>query len=213
MSSDEFANRSQEVLRKAQEAEKEVQQALGRIAAEGHQQNEVVRHWADKIAASNQERHEATLAVAELAKANMASQFYKRLLFWIEDFDRSLDSEHEVGVRLVSFGQTIMFRVEELGYNDPSLIVFHGRMDDGNPVTLVQHINQISFLLTSLQRKNPTEPKVPFGFMPQRVRDFHDKAVGEGMQWSDETGRWTDKEGKQFDREGNLMGEDASADA
>jgi hypothetical protein len=205
MSSDKFDRLPHEALRQAQQAAQEVQRALARSAEEAHRKNDALLHITEHIAEKNQARHEATLTVAELAKANMASQFYEKLQFWIEDFDKSLDSEHEVGVRLVSFGQTVIFRVEELGYHDPSLIVFHGRSDDGNPVTLVQHVSQISFLLTSLKRANPTEPKVPFGFHPQRVRDFHEKAVSEGMTRSDETGRWIDKEGRQFDREGNLI--------
>ncbi len=56
------------------------------------------------------------------AEANYASEFHKRLVKWIGDFDASLDQAHEVGVRLVSFGQTVVFHLSNIGYWNPSLI-------------------------------------------------------------------------------------------
>lgn len=75
-----------------------------------------------------------------------------------------LDNEHEVGVRLVNFGQTVVFSLEDMRYCDPSLISFIGRTQEGQPVELIQHVNQISILLMKLPRQYPTEPKKPIGF-------------------------------------------------
>ena len=55
---------------------------------------------------------------------NLADEFYRRLINWINDFHKSLDEEHEVGARLVNFGQAITFHVEDIGYWNPSLISF-----------------------------------------------------------------------------------------
>jgi hypothetical protein len=200
---EDLNQKMQEAIRRSQLAEQDIQRTLNRYRRPELTEDRDFQRQLAGIAEANQQRHEATLTVAELAKANMASEFHARLMYRINDFDESLDNEHEVGVKLVSFGQTVVFRVEDVGYHNPSLIVFHGRMDDGNPVTLVQHVSQISFLLTSLKRPNPQEPKVPFGFTPQKVRDFHDEAQRQGMAFSNETGHWTDKDGRQFDREGN----------
>ena len=95
---------------------------------------------------------------------DLASDFHKRLVNLVNDFDATLDNEHEVGARLVSFGQAITFHVHDIGYWNPSLIVFHGQTDDGQPVELIQHVSQISVLLTKLRRKNPKAPKKPIGF-------------------------------------------------
>jgi len=95
---------------------------------------------------------------------NLASEFYKRLLEWINKFSNSLDSEHEVGVRLVSFGQSIVFHLEDMSWWNPSLMKFIGRTDDGEPVELIQHVSQISILLMKLPRLDPTKPKVKIGF-------------------------------------------------
>ncbi len=96
--------------------------------------------------------------------ANRASEFYRRLGQWIADFDNSLDDAHEVGLRLVNFGQSVVFHLEDMGYWDPSLISFKGHTDDGNPVELIQHVSQISILLTKLRRKDPSKPKRRIGF-------------------------------------------------
>lgn len=98
------------------------------------------------------------------AEANYASEFHRRLVEWINKFNQSLDQEHEVGVRLVSFGQTVVFHLEDIGYWNPSLISFKGTTEDGNPVELIQHVTQISILLTKLPRKDTKTPKGPIGF-------------------------------------------------
>ncbi len=97
---------------------------------------------------------------------NLASEFYKRIIKIIHDFDAELDQTKEVGIRLVTFGQAVTFQITALGYSDPSLIVFAGnRLDDGSYVKLVQHVSQISFLLTAVQRSNPALPKKQIGFL------------------------------------------------
>ncbi|KON71243.1 hypothetical protein AKG34_13430 [Peribacillus butanolivorans] len=95
---------------------------------------------------------------------NHASEFYERLVEMINNFDDDLDNAHEVGMRLVSFGQTIQFHVEDLGYYNPSLIRFYGKTDDGSAIELIQHVSQISFLLMAVKRLNPDEPKRKIGF-------------------------------------------------
>lgn len=95
----------------------------------------------------------------------LASEFCNQLVELINQFDSELDDEHEVAMRLVSFGQEIAFHVDGLGYYDPSLIVFLGRLSDGEPVELIQHVAQISFLLMAVKRLNPDEPKRKIGFI------------------------------------------------
>jgi hypothetical protein len=109
----------------------------------------------------------AILAMAkmgDIAERNLATQFYDYLVEWINDFDSKLDQAHEVGVRLVNFGQSITFHLEAMGAQNPSLISFSGKLQDGSPVELIQHVTQISILLMKVPRLNPDEPKVKFGF-------------------------------------------------
>ncbi len=95
---------------------------------------------------------------------NLADEFYRRLISWINDFHRGLDEEHEVGARLVSFGQTVTFHIDDIGYWNPSLISFQGKNENGDSVELIQHVSQISILLVALKRANSNKPKRPIGF-------------------------------------------------
>jgi Family of unknown function (DUF6173) len=103
-------------------------------------------------------------AVVAAMEANHASEFYERLMQWFNDFDASLDQAHEVGVRLVSFGEAFVFHLRNIGYWNPSLISFVGVTEDGEPVELIQHVSQISVLLMKLPRKDASKPKQPIGF-------------------------------------------------
>jgi hypothetical protein len=105
---------------------------------------------------------------------NLASEFHRRLVEWINDFDSTLDQDHEVGVRLVSFGQTVVFHLNDIGYWNPSLISFIGITSEGEPVELIQHVSQISILLMKLRRLDPTTPKKKIGF---RSEDTEKEAV------------------------------------
>jgi Family of unknown function (DUF6173) len=106
------------------------------------------------------------LPVLPAPDQNLASEFQRRLVEWITDYDKSLDDAHEVGVKLVSFGQSITFRLYNVGYWNPSLMRFYGISEDGSPVELIQHVSQISILLMTLPRQNPSKPKRPIGFDP-----------------------------------------------
>lgn len=100
----------------------------------------------------------------ESIKQNLASAFCEKLYNQIVEFDSKLDNDKQVAVRLVSFGQTVTFMVTGLGYSNPSLIHFYGIAPDGSQVELIQHVSQISFLLTTASRDNPEEPKRTIGF-------------------------------------------------
>jgi len=102
--------------------------------------------------------------------SELASDFFKKISHYMNEFDKNLDQAHELGIKLVSFGQSIQFAVHNIGYYNPKLICFYGTMPDGSPVHLVQHVNQISFLLTTLPRKTPEQPKQPIGFHPDLYR-------------------------------------------
>jgi len=110
--------------------------------------------------------HDSIIKTEKIEKG-YASILHEQILKSINNFDEQLDSEHEVGLKLVSFGQSIQFHVTNIYYKDPYLISFHGFLDDGSPVKLIQHVSQISFLLIKVKRLNPNEPKRPIGFLKQ----------------------------------------------
>ena len=106
----------------------------------------------------------APMPVLAHSDPNLADEFHKRLITWINDFHKGLDEDKEVGGRLVNFGQSITFHIEDIGYWNPSLISFIGKNSEGQPVELVQHVSQISILLVALPREDLSTPKRPIGF-------------------------------------------------
>lgn len=108
--------------------------------------------------------NESTNFLADFQRASLASNFAEKLTEAIGMFDETLDQDHEVGVRLVTFGQTVIFHVERIGFSNPALVFFHGTTDAGQRVALVQHVSQLSFLLIAMPKLDPNQPKRPFGF-------------------------------------------------
>lgn len=81
---------------------------------------------------------------------------------YIQEFEKTLDKEHTVGVMLTNFGQSILMQVEEITYEKSVVLVFKGLVN-GQKSTLIQHINQLNFLLTSVLIEKEVE-KRPIGF-------------------------------------------------
>jgi len=81
----------------------------------------------------------------------------------IKDFEDKLDNEHEVALKLATFGQSILLNVTSIGYVNPSTIVFHGFVD-GQPATLIQHMTMLNFLLISAPVQDTSKPPRRIGF-------------------------------------------------
>lgn len=94
---------------------------------------------------------------------HLADRQYEILCEYIKDFQDGLDSDQEVCVQLASFGQNILMQVTNIGYANPCLITFEGYVS-GQYCQLVQHVNQLSFLLMSSPKAEPDKPARRIGF-------------------------------------------------
>lgn len=92
-----------------------------------------------------------------------ADEQFEILKMYIQAFEKSLDPEHEVGIMMTNFGQSVLMYVTQVSYEDPVLMVFKGFVN-GREATLIQHINQLNFMLTSVE-KEPDRPKRKIGFV------------------------------------------------
>ena len=81
----------------------------------------------------------------------------------ILEFQSSLDSDSEIALWLASFGTQIVMRVERITYRDPAFICFSGLVD-GRKSELIQHMNQLSFLVTVVPKENQEQPARRIGF-------------------------------------------------
>jgi hypothetical protein len=112
----------------------------------------------------HEEQEAIAQAQAEAAFAGSAGGAAESLFDHIQRFEAQTDPALEVGVRLVSFGQALTFRVSNVGYTQPNLVWFEGKLDDGSPVRLIQHFSQLSFLLMRVSRLDPDSARRPIGF-------------------------------------------------
>lgn len=78
------------------------------------------------------------------------------------DFQQSLDQDHDVALLLTHFGSSILMEVTHIGYEKSVLVIFKGLVN-GRESTLIQHVSQLNFLLTSVP-KAPELPKRQIGF-------------------------------------------------
>lgn len=93
-----------------------------------------------------------------LSTTNPAAWMHERLGNYIREFEINLDQDHEIGVRLVCFGQAVTIHVQSVGYHGPDIITFFGMNSEGEKMQLIQHITQLSFLLIAV-KKIADEPR------------------------------------------------------
>ena len=92
-----------------------------------------------------------------------ADDQFKHLKRSIQKFEAELDSDHE---------QSIIMQVEYITYETPVLMIFKGNVN-GRPATLIQHVNQLNFMLTSVEKEVGKE-KHPIGFHTSDSNEYRE---------------------------------------
>lgn len=92
-----------------------------------------------------------------------ANWIYENILKQIQAFEAQLDENSEVGLRFASFGGTTTMKVEKIGYQNPHLLYFRGKVR-GDDALLIQHTSQLSFLMVAEKKQDPTLPATRLGF-------------------------------------------------
>lgn len=88
-------------------------------------------------------------------RENPAEWAFVRLSKLIEDFEKGLDKDEEIGARIVGLPGDGTMQIQDVGFWGPDFIMFLGKNADGKPVRLIQHYAQINVLLDA--RKKPEE--------------------------------------------------------
>ena len=104
------------------------------------------------------------LVEAEPKNISPAQWMYMRIAQAIVAFEKTLDSEHEVGFHLVSTNGGQTMHVMDVGYWAPDLVLFFGRSGDGSPIQLMQHVTQVSLMLVAAKKEAPEEAPRRIGF-------------------------------------------------
>lgn len=71
---------------------------------------------------------------------------YERIILYIQNFEKQLDNDHEVGVGFTG-GDAGVIRIEGLGYYDPDIVTFYGTNEAGMKTQLIQHVTQLNVML------------------------------------------------------------------
>jgi len=86
---------------------------------------------------------------------------HDRLVAYIRNFEKQLDSEQEIAMGFAS-DESGVLRIEGLGYFDPDIISFYGRDETGAKTQLIQHVTQLSVTLRAV-------PKATESDLPRRI--------------------------------------------
>jgi len=122
---------------------------------EGATANQLLRQYNQQIVESARE----PIRALSLQDFDNASYAYEVIMDRIHEFEESLDNDHEVAIKLASFGQSITMSVTDVGYSNPNTLVFYGYVGE-QPATLIQHMSKLNFLLIAAEKANPgAEPR------------------------------------------------------
>lgn len=92
------------------------------------------------------------VAQSSLAGKSPAQWAYERLILYIQNFEKTLDNEHEVAMGFTGDNVGVI-RIEGMGYFDPDIVTFYGSDMTGAKTQLVQHITQLSVLLRAAPKQ------------------------------------------------------------
>mgnify|MGYP006286197167 CR=1 FL=1 len=102
---------------------------------------------------------------------NPAQWTHERLAKYIVEFEAELDKDHEIGARLVSFGQNIAFHIDDIGYHGPDIVTFYGTDENGQRVQLIQNIAQLSVLLVAMKKVGEKANRIGFKLLNSESED------------------------------------------
>ena len=121
----------------------------------------------DSIRSIESQTSALSQAVVSSPMVNPATWAYDHLQEIVKEFEGDLDDEHEIGLKIVSLGQTGLYHVQDIDYWPPYILVFRCLDSDGAKVTLIQHHTQLNFLLTALPKADAQRPARRVGFAVQ----------------------------------------------
>jgi hypothetical protein len=80
------------------------------------------------------------------AEKSPAQWAYERIILYIQNFEKQLDNEHEVGMGLAG-GSAGVIKIEGLGYYDPDIVTYYGTNEAGAKMQMIQHVSQLNVML------------------------------------------------------------------
>lgn len=103
-------------------------------------------------------------AMAEpVVQKSPAQWAYERIILYIQNFEKQLDNDHEVGIGLTG-GEAGVIKIEGLGYFDPDIITYYGVNQAGVRTQLIQHVTQMNVTLVASPKQASDAEAQRIGF-------------------------------------------------
>lgn len=115
----------------------------------------------------NQANRQIEINASKMQFDSRAEQVAYYLYEEIRDYQNYLPDTEDVAMSIVQFNQSITILVKEIGYIGYNLVCFHGEDTSGKPLELIQHVQQLNFLLMVVPKPAPEVPKRQIGFVGQ----------------------------------------------
>jgi hypothetical protein len=93
-----------------------------------------------------------SVAKKRRADKSPAEWAYERIVMYIQQFETTLDAEHEVGMGFAG-SEAGSVKIQGMGFFAPDMVTFYGEDGEGSKMQLVQHVNQLNVMLVA-ERKS-----------------------------------------------------------
>ena len=114
---------------------------------------------------------------AKPAEQKSPSQWaYERLVLYIQKFEETLDTDHEVGMGFAG-SDAGMIHIQGMGYFAPDMITFYGVDPSGAKTQLVQHVSQLNVMLKAAPKINKEPLRIGFQMRSQMESEAEGEAA------------------------------------
>ena len=93
----------------------------------------------------------AGVRLSPVKEKSEAQWAYERLILYIQNFEKTLDNEHEIAIGFAG-AEAGVIRIEGMGFFDPDIVTFYGSDAHGVKTQLIQHVTQLNVMLRALPK-------------------------------------------------------------
>lgn len=111
---------------------------------------------------SAQRQREKMVDAAQAITENTAPVIGQWVCAMLNDFYDSIDPKMALGLATIGTPSGTIIIVDNVGCIASNLLVFCGRDSSGNPARLIQHVGQLSLLLTAVPTNEPKKRQIGF---------------------------------------------------
>lgn len=120
-----------------------------------------------RVLLQNAKDRQTEINASRIQVGSTAEQVAKYLYAEVTKFQQSLPDTQDVAMVLVQFNQSTTILVKQIGYIGYNLVRFDGEDISGKPLELIQHVQQLNFLLSVVPKPVPEAPRRQIGFLAQ----------------------------------------------